>query len=232
MPPLVHLLTQSRIESRKTQIFVLTDGAVSNSMECIRTVGRLRKGTSTRLFTVGVGANVDRHLVKGLARAGGGTAVFTARGEEMASKVLEQLQQALAPAFHLADVDWGVEGPVDKHRSPKTPQVVHQGARLTLYRLFPKGAKVSKVTITASNRQKMVIEGSEAVSGELVHKMLARKMIQELEEEDTGEEEELIKEVALKYKLTSRFTSFVAIDRVKQQDLRELRVRQVRNPNI
>ena len=237
LPPLNHLFNQRSIESRKTQIFVLTDGAVSNSMECVRTVGKLCNGT-TRLFTVGVGPSVDRHLVKGLARAGGGTAVFTSRGEGMASKVLEQLQQALAPAFHLVDVDWGLEeGSVDKYMTYKTPQVVHQGARLTLYRLFPKGAKVGKVTITASNRQKMVIEGSEEVLGELVHKMLARKMIQELEEEDAGEEEkfrreELIKEVALKYKLTSRFTSFVAVDLVRQQDLAELRVRQVRNLNI
>ena len=72
----------------------------------------------------------------------------------------------------------------------------------------------------------MVIEGSQKVEGEMVHKMLARKMIQELEEEDAGKEE-LIKEVALKYKLTSRFTSFVAVDPLRQQDLGTMTVRQV-----
>ena len=139
--------------------------------------------------------------------------------------------------MEIMSIKGGVEGSVDKYMSPKTPQVVHKGAGLTLYRLFPKGVKVGKVTITASNQQKMIIDGREEVSGELVHKMLARKMIQELEEKDGGEEEkfrreELIKHVALKYKLTSRFTSFVAVDLVGQQDLGKLRVRQVRNLNI
>ena len=46
------------------------------------------------------------------------------------------------------------------------------------------------------------------------------------EKEDAGKEE-LIKEVALKYKLTSRFTSFVAVDPVRQQDLGTMTVRQV-----
>ena len=224
LDPLNQLLIQGRVDSRVRQIFVLTDGAVSNSMECIRRVGKLCK--ASRVFTVGVGPSVDRHLVSGIARAGGGSAVFTSRGEEMASKVLEQLKQALAPAFHLEDVDWEVEGSSDNYIGPKTPRAVHPGARVSLFRLFTEGTQVRKVTLTASNCQKMVIEGSQKVEGEMVHKMLARKMIQELEEEDAGKEE-LIKEVALKYKLTSRFTSFVAVDPVRQQDLGTMTVRQV-----
>ena len=71
--------TEQEGEDRLKQLFILTDGEVSNSLECIRLVGAERK--NTRVFTLGIGASADRHLVKGLARAGGGTAAFTTQGE-------------------------------------------------------------------------------------------------------------------------------------------------------
>ena len=81
LPPLQAILNQAKQEGedRLKQLFILTDGAVSNSLECIRLVGAERK--NTRVFTLGIGASADRHLVKGLARAGGGTAAFTTQGE-------------------------------------------------------------------------------------------------------------------------------------------------------
>merc|ERR1712004_87192 len=51
-----------------------------------------------------------RLLVKGLARAGGGTSAFTTEGEQLARKVVGQLRQALAPSLHPVQVDWGLQG--------------------------------------------------------------------------------------------------------------------------
>ena len=48
-------------------MFVLTDGDVSNSEECAKLVRR--HNNNNRVFTLGLGAAADRHLVKGLARA-------------------------------------------------------------------------------------------------------------------------------------------------------------------
>ena len=81
LPPLQAILNQAKQEGEEClkQLFILTDGDVSNSLECIRLVGSERK--NTRVFTLGIGASADRHLVKGLARAGGGTAAFTTIGE-------------------------------------------------------------------------------------------------------------------------------------------------------
>ena len=75
LTPLQAILNQPKEEGQRLkQLFILTDGAVSNSHECIRLVGAERR--NTRVFTLGIGASADRHLVKGLARAGGGTAFF------------------------------------------------------------------------------------------------------------------------------------------------------------
>ena len=89
---------------RLKQLFVFTDGQVSNSQECIQVVNAERK--TTRVFTLEIGSSADRHLVKGLARARGGTFAFTTEGEQLARKVVGQLRQALAPSLHPVQVDW------------------------------------------------------------------------------------------------------------------------------
>ena len=80
LTPLKTILNQPAEEcQRLKQLFVLTDGQVSNSQECIQVVNAERK--TTRVFTLGIGSSADRHLVKGRARAGGDTFAFTTEGE-------------------------------------------------------------------------------------------------------------------------------------------------------
>ena len=47
-----------------------------------------RHHLANRVFTLGIGSAADRHLVKGLARAGRGTAAFTQQSENIAAKVI------------------------------------------------------------------------------------------------------------------------------------------------
>ena len=86
------------------QIFVLTDGAVSNDGQVISLVKR--HSHQGRLFSLGLGASASRHLVKGIARAGGGTAVFSALNEDLRPKVMSQLKNALQPAINDVKVEW------------------------------------------------------------------------------------------------------------------------------
>ena len=81
-----HVLQQERAACRQRQVFVITDGAVSNSEECAKLVRR--HNNNNRVFTLGLGAAADRHLVKGLARAGWGTAAFTSNNENISAKVM------------------------------------------------------------------------------------------------------------------------------------------------
>ena len=108
------------------QVFVLTDGQVrfsthesipintlqvSNSSACIQLVRA--HSTNARVFSLGVGSAADRHLVKGLARAGQGTSAFTNIGEAITGKVVTLLKHALQPSINSVRVDWGVgEGEV------------------------------------------------------------------------------------------------------------------------
>jgi len=108
LSPLSFILQQEVKAGLARQVFVLTDGQVSNSGACISLV---RKHSATnRVFTLGVGSAADRHLVKGLARAGQGTAMFTSQGEQITPKIMEQLKNALQPCIADIEVKWGKSG--------------------------------------------------------------------------------------------------------------------------
>ncbi|TRY77470.1 hypothetical protein TCAL_10676 [Tigriopus californicus] len=86
------------------QIFVLTDGAVSNDIQVIAAVRA--NSTKARVFSLGLGASASRHLVKGIARSGNGTAVFATAQEDLRPKVQSQLKNALQPAITNVAVEW------------------------------------------------------------------------------------------------------------------------------
>ena len=60
------------------QVFVLTDGQVSNTEAVISLVEK--NNANTRVFSLGIGSSVSHHLVEGLARAGKGTSQFVTGG--------------------------------------------------------------------------------------------------------------------------------------------------------
>ena len=103
--PLRSVFTSTPIRGYPRQVFVLTDGQVSNTAEVIKLVETNKQ--TNRVFSLGLGESVSHNLVEGIARAGRGTAQFVANGEEMAEKVMKQLKEAIQPALTNVKVDWG-----------------------------------------------------------------------------------------------------------------------------
>ena len=92
------------------QVFVLTDGQVSNDVQVFDLVRQYCSTRSKlcRLFSVGIGASASRHLVTGMARAGRGTSSFVEDGStgDLRVKVLGQLKQALQPSLDDVTIEW------------------------------------------------------------------------------------------------------------------------------
>ena len=220
LAPLNHLLEEKTEAPRR--IFVLTDGSVSNSQECIRVTRQ--NNTNNRVFTLGIGAGADRHLVKGLARAGLGTFEFTIEGEIMAPKILKQLKNCVQPSLNNVHVNWGSEvGPDNSCQAPETFPPIYSGHRIQIFRLFDKDfvlpTKVgihANVGSTETSYDEDVQVETATMKGNLLHKMFARKLILGLEEnfgkKDEQEVKSLVTELSLKYQLMSKHTSFIAVD--------------------
>ena len=108
LSPLRHILQRPVKAGLARQVFILTDGQVSNSADCIDLVSK--HSSTNRVFTLGIGSSADRHLVKGLARAGQGTPMFTSQGERITPKVMSQLRNALQPCVSDVRVRWPNSG--------------------------------------------------------------------------------------------------------------------------
>jgi len=93
--PLSDVLSQPLIPFYSRQVFLLTDGQVSNTDDVIRLVQR--KNQQCRVFSLGIGSSVSHFLVNGIARAGNGTSAFVASGERVERKVLKQLNDGFLP---------------------------------------------------------------------------------------------------------------------------------------
>jgi len=113
--PLQAIFNMPAIPGYSRQIFVLTDGEISNTDQVIDLVKR--NSSRARLFSLGIGNSVSHHLVEGIARAGKGTSFFAVEGERIEKKVLKQLKEATQPALENVKVDWGI--PYANQEAPK-----------------------------------------------------------------------------------------------------------------
>ncbi|CAL8069445.1 unnamed protein product [Orchesella dallaii] len=95
--PLTYVYSQPQIKGYLTQIFTITDGDVSAPAAVLDLVAS--KVKHSRSFALGIGSDVDRHLVTGIAENGGGLSEFVTYSEMIESKILNQLKLALKPAL-------------------------------------------------------------------------------------------------------------------------------------
>ena len=244
LPALEHVLSAEPRPGLPRQVFVLTDGEVSNT-DAVIALARKHAG-HTRVFTFGIGAGASHHLVKGLARAGEGEAEMIAPGERVEGKVMRQLSRALAPALTDVTVDWG--GLAVTQAPHEVPPVFGEG-RVLLFARLEKSAPAT-VTLKATGPGGPVsfslpLDPAVASEGTLVATLWARRMIRDLEEGRSpihprrgsqqaralGLKDEAVKAEIVRlgttFGLASRHTSYVAVEERDQPTEGEAQLRKV-----
>ncbi|CAF0713764.1 unnamed protein product [Adineta steineri] len=114
------------------QIFLLTDGEISNVTQVLDLCRSM--ATSTRIFSFGLGQSPSRSLVKGLARATNGRFVFIPPNVNVDIYVGEQLQKALQPCITNVHIKWNLGVPVQTAPTHSPPVYVND--RLIIYALL------------------------------------------------------------------------------------------------
>jgi Ca-activated chloride channel family protein len=239
LPALEFVLEQPRHAELRRQVVVLTDGQVTNT-DAVLALARAH--ADARIFTFGIGAGASHHLVRGLARAGGGCAEFIHPGERVESKVVRQFGRLLSPALDDVRIDWvGAE----VTRVPVQVPPIFAGSRLLVYGCvdsgWPTGVRLSATGPAGPVSFEVPLEGVREAAGKTVATLAARTRIRELEESgewlttrgsrQTGRKESRVSreivELSVRYGLISRETSLVAVERRETPVVGEVKLRRV-----
>ncbi|CAF4068533.1 unnamed protein product [Rotaria sordida] len=133
LKPLKWLEQHAPTQGQSRQIFLLTDGEISNVTEVLDLCRSM--ASSTRIFSFGLGHSPSRSLVKGLARSTNGRFVFIPPNSTVDVYVGEQLQKALQRCITNVGVKWNLSTAVVETVPNQLPPVYAKD-RLIVYGLL------------------------------------------------------------------------------------------------
>ncbi|MDQ7779834.1 MAG: VWA domain-containing protein, partial [Planctomycetota bacterium] len=223
MAPAVEAACATSADANRLRIVVfMTDGYVGNDFEILGLVKKLRG--SSRWFPFGTGNSVNRYLIEGMAKIGGGEAEFVllnSPGEEVASKFYSRISTPV-----LTDVKVEFDGGEISELFPK--QVADVWAQKPLY-INARYKTPGRATVTLRGfaagkpyEQKLDLDlPAIEPNNRSVASVWARAKVDYLMENDLlgaqkGEINPELKEeiiaVALEHRIMTQYTSFVAVE--------------------
>ncbi|XP_045046315.2 von Willebrand factor A domain-containing protein 5B1 [Desmodus rotundus] len=131
LSPLKWVIRQPAQQGHPRLLFVITDGAVSNTGKVLELVRN--HAFSTRCYSFGIGPNVCHRLVKGLAMVSKGSAEFLVEGERLQPKMVKSLKKAMAPVLSDVTVEWVFPETTEVLISPVSTSTLFPGERLVGY---------------------------------------------------------------------------------------------------
>lgn len=212
---------------------MLTDGYIGNEAEIIAEVGR-RCGDQIRFWCLGVGNSVNRFLLDGVAKQGGGMSKVLSLKEDPAETVQGIMERIHRAQLANISIDWG-SAPVYGTYPARIPEL-WAGRPVILFGRYEEGTR-------AGIRISGTVEGEPAdwplavdfpknqPENLVLGKIWARHKIEDLMHQTYYAGSPYVKEevtrIALDHRLMSQYTSFIAID---ERDLPAAQERRARPP--
>ena len=194
----------------------LTDGYIGNESEILTAVQQ-RLG-STRIFSLGVGSSVNRHLLEGLARIGRGAVAYILHDEDPGRAVDLLYDRITHPVLTDLEIDWGGTQVTDVLPSRLPDLFVGRPVVVTgRYRGDWGGSVRARGRAAGEEVLLTVIESVDRTESSALPAVWARRKIAALEDValadvQQGRRGDEIRELALTFGLVSAYTSYVAVD--------------------
>ncbi len=207
------LAEQEEASMRMRQVVFITDGAVGNEQELFKMIHN-NLGES-RLFTVGIGSAPNSFFMTRAAKTGRGTFTYIGKPDEIKDKMDALLSKIRSPQVHDISIMTGDE---DIEMYPTVISDLYKGEPLLVS--MKVADSIENITVKGKAGAKpwqvnLDIRGGSKTSG--IAKLWAREKIgQQMESLIRGADKDDVRksvlDVALKYKLVSKYTSLVAIE--------------------
>ncbi len=203
-------------ELLRTVLF-MTDGYIGNETQILAAVEE-HLGNS-RLYSFGVGSSVNRYLLDRMAKVGRGHVQYLRQDEDADPAIAAFYERIRNPL--LTDIDVQFEGVevVDVYPDP-VPDLFAGQPIILVGRYEQPGEGVVRVTGKIRGREHVqeipVVFPESQPEHDALASLWARTVIEDLESRQyRGQNEAIVEEItelALKYRLMSRYTSFVAVE--------------------
>ncbi|XP_035526326.1 von Willebrand factor A domain-containing protein 5B2 [Morone saxatilis] len=113
------------------QVFIITDGSISNVAKVLELVRR--NTCAGRCFGLGLGPRACRRLLQGVAKLTGGTTQFLDDEERLQPKLIKSLKKAFEPVLTDVRIDWYLPENMEAFLSPNEIPPLYPGNRLIGY---------------------------------------------------------------------------------------------------
>ncbi|KAJ3586469.1 hypothetical protein NHX12_012867 [Muraenolepis orangiensis] len=164
LSPLHWALRQPLQSGHPRLLFLLTDGAVSDTgkvIELMRSHARY-----TRCHTFGIGQSACRRLVRGLAAVSKGTAEFLAEGERLQPKMIKSLKRTMmSPVLSDIAIEWLFPETKEVLLSPVGNSFLFPGDRLIGYSVVCDTTRYHPNPNSDKRRRYSMMRSNESASG-------------------------------------------------------------------
>ncbi|XP_071495566.1 uncharacterized protein [Diadema antillarum] len=224
-----------RSDNGLQNIFLVSDGHINSEGSTLNAIAQ--NNQHCRVFTFGVSASANKHLLKAMARVGCGAFEFfdSSAKSRWEKKVKSQLSRARQPSVSTLHVEWKQfdENPEPPVQAPRQLTALFSGSRLVVYGFVQHCTQAClKATINGEEVSTLVSTPDLCITtGQIVHRLTARAVIRDWEEgtldpdkthhEAKKEEQKpYIIDLSKQYSIVTQLTSFVAVEeREKGEDL-------------
>ncbi|CAJ0968503.1 unnamed protein product [Ranitomeya imitator] len=162
LSPLNWIIRQPVCRGYPRLLFLLTDGAVSNTGKVIELIRH--HSSFTRCYSFGIGQNACRRLVQGVASVSKGSAEFLIEGERLQPKMLQSLKKSMAPVLSDVTVEWVFPESTEVLISPISSSFLFPGDRLVGYGVVCSTARFLSNLRTDKRRRYSMMRSQESGS--------------------------------------------------------------------
>ncbi|XP_069326860.1 von Willebrand factor A domain-containing protein 5A isoform X2 [Eulemur rufifrons] len=224
LAPLQNIYRAPSIPGHPLQLFIFTDGEVSDTVTVIKEVETNRQ--KHRCFSFGIGEGASTSLIKGIALASRGTSEFITGKDRMQSKVLRTLKHSLQPVVEDVSVSWDLPPGLSAKMLSPEPTVIFKGQRLIVYAqlmgVMPPEETTGKVCLKyafqdKSFEDKVTFSLQPKPDANLtIHRLAAKSFIQTKDMglmETPASYKSKVLNISRESGVISSFTAFIAINK-------------------
>jgi Ca-activated chloride channel family protein len=215
-------LDQPYDPKRLRMVVFCTDGFIGNEKEIIDYIGTMRG--QSRVFGFGIGSSVNRYLIEGVARAGRGAAEIVRQGEPADESVARLYKRLDRPVLTDVALRWsGVE--VTAMEPERLPDLFAGQPLVVVGKYRGHGPASVEVTGKLGTRSyartiplSLATQPGDAVLGTLWARRRIETLTDATESGAGADQQAQIVDLALKFKLITAYTSFVAVEKQLKLD--------------